>query len=139
LVTFTLTISKPGSTFPVTATIVDQWSPPLAISEIYSVPPNCQGSLGTLALSTGIISCTNVGLTGTTTADFALEIVLRTSAFYVGALQNQASVMVAEPEIVDPPENNTAQVEVNVRTTSGFWIYLPIILMFTMVSLYSLQ
>lgn len=115
-ITYTLTIANAGSTFPITATVTDQWSPTVAVESIISTPTECTGNV-----DNGTITCNNINLTDTTPVD--LEMVLETSVF-TGALRNTATITLTDPHIIDPAVNNTdaAIVIINPELT-----YLPII------------
>ncbi len=121
-VTFTLTIANAGPTFPVSATVVDQWFPPEAVNAIVSLPTNCHAGTSGSGQLTGSITCANLNLTtGQPSIDY--EIVMRATGTFSGLWRNQASVSTNNGSFVDDTTDNTAMVIIN-----PYQVFLPLIL-----------
>jgi len=99
-ITYTVTISNAGPTAPVTATVVDTWSPVNAVVAVEA--PGCAVDLG------GVITCTqaNLGIGSATVP--APHIVFTTSATFSGTLTNSAHVSPIGDVVDINPDNDVA-------------------------------
>lgn len=107
-ITFTVAISNAGPTSPISATVVDTWSPTAAVIGVDA--PNCTVNLGA-----GTATCTvqNLGVESRAVPD--PHIVLTTSATYSGALSNSATVSVLGGVTdLNPGNDSAGSVVVNV-------------------------
>jgi uncharacterized membrane protein len=100
-VTYTITISNAGPTTPITATVVDTWSPPSAV--VAARAPNCTVDLVT---GTAICQVVNLGLGSTVVP--APHLVLTTSGSFSGTLINVAQVSPNGGIIDLTPGNDTS-------------------------------
>ena len=98
-ITYSLTISNAGPTGPVTATVVDTFSPAAALVAVDGA--GCGWSIGS-----AVVTCTVTNIP----ADGAVELtlVVTSSSVYSGSLSNSASVAPAEGVIDQNPTNNEA-------------------------------
>ena len=99
-ITYTVTITNAGPTTPVTATVVDTWSPVHAVVGVEA--PGCDVDLG------GVITCTQAYLGIGSAAVPAPHIVFTTSATFSGTLTNSAQVSPVGDVVDINPDNDIA-------------------------------
>lgn len=121
-ITYTLTISNAGPTTPVTAIVVDTWTPSYAVVGVDA--SNCAVDFGM-----GVVTCTHTNLGVGSALLPAPYLVFTTSEAFSGVLTNTASVSPAGG-IGDrnPVDNVSDPVVVTVTTGGGYSFYLPLIL-----------
>lgn len=119
-ITYNLSLTNPGPTFPVSATVITQWTPPDAIERIVSTPAGCSGDV-----NAGSVTCNNINLPNTTPVN--LEVVLEVADLGTNSavVQSTALITINNPEILDPPGNNSAINAVFINPELNF---LPIII-----------
>jgi CSLREA domain-containing protein/uncharacterized repeat protein (TIGR01451 family) len=112
-ITYTITITNGGPTTPITATVVDTWSPVSAVVAVSA--PNCAVNL---ADGTATCTVTNLGLESATVP--APHLVLTTATSFSGELSNFARVS-PNDGIIDPTPGNDESdlIFVNVITPYG--------------------
>jgi len=119
-ITYTITITNAGPTTPVTATVVDTWSPIQAV--IGAEAPGCA-----IDLRGGVITCTHSSLDLGSVQLPAPYVILTTSAAFSGTLTNTASVTPTGGVVDIAPANNVgAPVVVNVSSGARYIIQLPL-------------
>jgi len=121
-ITYTLTITNAGPTAPVTATVVDTWTPVNAVVGVDA--PNCA-----VDLAGGVVTCTHTNLGMGSAVVPAPYLVFTTSAAFSGLLTNTASVSpVGGIGDLNPADNVSDPVVVTITPGGGFSLYLPLIL-----------
>ena len=121
-ITFALTITSTGSTAPVTATVVDAWTPITAVVGIDA--PGCD----TTNWAAGVITCVQASLSQGTAYLPAPYLVFTSSTTFSGTLINAASITTTGGIVDTNPDNNVAD-PVAVTVSSEFYnIYLPLVL-----------
>jgi hypothetical protein len=98
-ITYTLTIANAGPTTPVTATVIDAWSPVAAVVNVHA--PGCD-----VNLVGGIVTCTLTSITSASPAHLMLAVT--TSSAYSGTLNNSASVAPTGGVVDLIPSNDVA-------------------------------
>ena len=121
LITYTITITNAGPTAPVTATVLDMWTPVEAVAEVYA--PGC-----VVNLAVGEITCIRKNL-GTGSALLPSPyLVFTTSGTFSGTLENSASVTTASGITDTNPDNNIVGPVVVAITSRDSWtLYLPVV------------
>jgi len=119
-VTFTLAITNAGPLAPVSALLVDTWSPAAAVSAVDA--PGC-----TVNLAGGSLTCTLAALgLGRLAPD--LVVVLTTDPAFSGTLNNRATITLQKGVIDADPVNNTSQtISVTVVKQAPLKVYLPLV------------
>jgi uncharacterized repeat protein (TIGR01451 family) len=121
-ITYTLTITNAGPTTPVTATVVDTWTPVTAMVGVDA--PGCD----TTNWAAGVITCTKMSLSQGTAYLPDPYLVLTTSTAFSGTLTNTASITTTGGIVDLKPDNNIAD-PVVVTVSKGFYsIYLPLVM-----------
>jgi hypothetical protein len=121
-VTYTLTITSTGSTTPVTATVVDAWTPITAVAGIDA--PGCD----TTNWAAGFITCTRTSLSQGTAYLPDPYLVLTTSTAFSGTLTNTASITTTGDIVDTNPDNNIADPVLVTVTRELYIVYLPLVL-----------
>ena len=121
-ITYTLTITNAGPVAPITATVVDTWTPVTAVVGVDA--PGCSVDLGG-----GVITCTrsSIGLGSVLLPDPSL--VFTTSAAYWGTLTNVATVTTTGDIADTNLANNVSDpVVVALIEIDSHIVYLPLVL-----------
>lgn len=120
-ITYTVTITNAGPTTPVTATVVDTWTPIDAVVGLDA--PGCAVDLGG-----GIITCTRTDLRTRSVLFPGPHIVFTASATFSGKLTNIARIATIGDITDSNPENNVRDpVVVTVIRNDGHLLYLPLV------------
>jgi hypothetical protein len=120
-ITYTITITNAGPMAPVTAIVVDTWTPVGAV--VGAAAPGCA-----IDLAGGAITCTrtNVGMGSVLLPD--PYIVFTTSWAFSGTLTNSASVTTTLGIVDDDPANNVSgPIAVTITRGDVYSNYLPLI------------
>jgi CSLREA domain-containing protein/uncharacterized repeat protein (TIGR01451 family) len=121
-ITYTLTVTNAGPAAPITATVIDTWTPVTAIVGVEA--PGCSVNLGG-----GVITCTrsNIGLGSVLLPDPG--VVFTTDAGYQGTLTNVATVTITGGIVDTNLANNVSEpVVVALMPNDSHPVYLPIVL-----------
>jgi len=119
-VTYTISITNAGPTAPVTAVVVDSWSPAGAVVGIDA--PGCA-----IDRAGGVITCTRSNLgTGTVLLPDPY-VVFTTGTVFSGTLTNTASVTTTGGVVDSDPGNNvSAPVLITVKSPYVYTLFLPL-------------
>ncbi|MCP4539357.1 MAG: DNRLRE domain-containing protein [Chloroflexi bacterium] len=121
-ITYTLTIANASSTAPVTATVVDAWTPITAVVGVDA--PGCD----TTNWAAGVVTCTRTNLGQGTAYLPDPYLTLTTNSTFSGTLTNTASIT-PTGGIVDANPSNNVTAPVIVTVTRGLdTVYLPLVL-----------
>lgn len=120
-ITYTLVITSLGSTAPVTATVVDAWTPITAVVGVDA--PGCD----TTSWATGVITCTQMIPSPGSAYLPDPYLVLTTSATFSGTLTNTASVTTTGGTVDTNPSNNVADPVAVTVTIERYTVYLPLV------------
>jgi uncharacterized repeat protein (TIGR01451 family)/CSLREA domain-containing protein len=120
-VTYTIVITNAGPTTPVTATVVDTWTPIAAVIGVDA--PGCETDL-----AGGVVTCTRAGLGLGSVLLPDPYLVFTTSTAFSGTLVNTASITTTGGIVDGNPANNvSAPVAVSVARGGSYTLYLPLV------------
>ncbi len=120
-ITYTLTITSVGSTAPVTATVVDAWTPIRAVVGVDA--PGCD----TTNWAAGVITCTRTSLGQGTAYLPDPYLVLTTNTAFSGTLTNTASITTTGDIVDTNPTNNIADPVLVTVIREIYTVYLPLV------------
>jgi uncharacterized repeat protein (TIGR01451 family) len=120
-ITYTLTITNAGPATPITATVVDTWTPVGAV--VGAAAPGCA-----IDLAGGAITCTRTNVVIGSVLLPDPYIVFTTSPAFSGTLTNSATVTTTGIVDDDPTNNSSTPINTTITWSDGYREYLPLIL-----------